>query len=185
MRPDGPARTARLDGKTRWSRFLHDAFSYYRQNIAENPEVLRYFEEATPVNELEYARIGSRPARRSPGRKLDDLRAIPWVFGWMQSRHALPAWFGVGYSLERFAAGGAQQESMLRQIIAEFPMFSDLIRNVELAMAKADLSIAQMYASLVSDEGVRERVFNMLAEEFHRTRRIILRLTDQKELLET
>jgi phosphoenolpyruvate carboxylase len=102
----------------------------------------------------------------------------------MQSRHALPAWFGVGYSLERFAAGGTEQESMLRQIIAEFPMFSDLIRNVELAMAKADLSIAQMYASLVSDEGVRERVFNMLAEEFHRTRRIILRLTDQKELLE-
>jgi phosphoenolpyruvate carboxylase len=184
VRPDGPA----PDGEARWEdameQISRDAFSYYRQNIAENPEVLRYFEEATPVNELEYARIGSRPARRSPGRKLEDLRAIPWVFGWMQSRHALPAWFGVGYSLERFAAGGAEQESMLRQIIAEFPMFSDLIRNVELAMAKADLSIAQMYASLVSDEGVRERVFNMLTEEFHRTRRIILRLTDQKELLE-
>ena len=184
VRPNGPA----ADVEARWEdameQISRDAFSYYRKNIAENPEVLRYFEEATPVNELAYARIGSRPARRSPGRKLDDLRAIPWVFGWMQSRHALPAWFGVGYSLERFAAGGTEQESMLRQIIAEFPMFSDLIRNVELAMAKADLSIAQMYASLVSDEGVRERVFNMLAEEFHRTRRIILRLTDQKELLE-
>ncbi len=80
------------------------AFALYREKIAENPDVLRYFELATPVNEMELARIGSRPARRSSSRKLEDLRAIPWVFGWMQSRHAVPAWFGVGHALEQFAA---------------------------------------------------------------------------------
>ena len=86
-----------------------DAFAFYRRNIAENSEVIEYFEQATPVNELEHARIGSRPPRRGEGRRLEDLRAIPWVFGWMQSRHAVPAWFGVGHALERFAAAGFRQ----------------------------------------------------------------------------
>src|SRR6266704_2971522 len=87
----------------------------------------------------------SRPTRRSESRRLEELRAIPWVFGWMQSRHALPAWFGVGYALERFASQGKAQEQHLREMVAQFPLFSDLIRNVELAMAKADLAIAQRY----------------------------------------
>jgi phosphoenolpyruvate carboxylase len=160
------------------------AYGYYRQNIADNPDVLRYFEQATPVNELELARIGSRPARRSSSRKLEDLRAIPWVFGWMQSRHAVPAWFGVGYALEQFAARGSQQEQQLRDMALEFPLFSDLIRNVEIAMAKADFSIAHLYASLVADAGLRNSVYQMLAEEFHRARRMILHVTGQQEFLE-
>jgi phosphoenolpyruvate carboxylase len=162
----------------------HAAFGYYRRNIADSPDVLRYFEQATPVNELELARIGSRPARRSSSRKLEDLRAIPWVFGWMQSRHAVPAWFGVGYALEQFAAHGPQQEQQLRDMAAEFPLFSDLIRNVEIAMAKADFSIAHLYASLVDDASLRESVYQMLAEEFHRARRMILLVTGQQEFLE-
>jgi len=160
------------------------AFQHYRQNIAENPDVLRYFEQATPVNEMELARIGSRPARRSSSRRLEDLRAIPWVFGWMQSRHAVPAWFGVGYAVERFAAQGARQEETLREMAAEFPLFSDMIRNIELAMAKADFSIARLYASLVPDESLRERVYSMLSEEFERSQRMILRITGQRELLQ-
>ena len=160
------------------------AFEYYRRNIADNPDVLRYFEQATPVNELELARIGSRPARRNSSRKLEDLRAIPWVFGWMQSRHAVPAWFGVGYALEQFAAQGAVQEQQLRDMATGFPLFSDLIRNVEIAMAKADFSIAHLYASLVDDVSLRESVYQMLAEEFHRARRMILLITGQQEFLE-
>lgn len=160
------------------------AFTYYRQNIVENSDVLRYFEQATPVNEMELARIGSRPARRSGSRKLEDLRAIPWVFGWMQSRHAVPAWFAVGHALEQFAARGAEQEQQLRRMVAEFPLFSDMVRNVELAMAKADFSIAHLYASLVDKAELRESVYQMLAEEFHRARRMILLLTGQQELLE-
>jgi phosphoenolpyruvate carboxylase len=159
------------------------AFAFYRRNIAENPEVVQYFEEATPVNELELARIGSRPARRSSSRSLNDLRAIPWVFGWMQSRHAVPAWFGVGHALETFAARGEPQERELQRMAREFPMFAEMIRNVELAMAKADLSIARLYAGLVSDRAMGERVFSMLSEEFERARNSILWLTGQSELL--
>src|SRR5437016_13569791 len=119
--------------------------------------MLRYFEEATPVNELENARIGSRPARRSRTRSLEDLRAIPWVFGWMQSRHGLPAWFGVGHALELFAARD-DGEAQLRRMFDEFPMFNVMLRNVELGMAKCDLSIARLYAELVQDAALHERM---------------------------
>jgi len=165
-------------------RISQDAFDLYRRNIAENPDVLTYFEQATPVNELEHAQIGSRPARRSQGRRLEDLRAIPWVFGWMQSRHALPAWFGVGYALERFASLGEDAQEQLRDMVANFPLFNDLIRNVELAMAKADFAIARVYASLVRDEGLRERVWKVIAEEFERTLRMLLLVKQQQRLLE-
>jgi phosphoenolpyruvate carboxylase len=161
-----------------------DAFTFYRQNIAENPEVLDYFEQATPVNELEHARIGSRPARRAATRSLDDLRAIPWVFGWMQSRHAVPAWFGVGCALERFAAAGREQQQLLRDMMRGFPLFSHMVRNVEIAMAKADLSIAALYADLVNNVALRQRVFGRLQQEFLRTEKFILAVTGQKELLE-
>jgi phosphoenolpyruvate carboxylase len=161
-----------------------DAFAFYRRNIAENPEVLEYFEQSTPVNQLEDARIGSRPARRSQSRRLEDLRAIPWVFGWMQSRQAVPAWFGVGYALQRFAGGGPPQEQLLREMARDFPLFSSLVSNVELAMAKADMTIARLYASLVPNQALRERVWQMLVEEFDRTRRMVLSVSGQKELLE-
>jgi phosphoenolpyruvate carboxylase len=160
-----------------------EAYRVYRKQIAENPEVLEYFEQATPVNELDTARIGSRPARRAKGRRLEDLRAIPWVFGWMQSRHAVPAWFGVGHALERFADKETGHEQLLRQIVRGFPLFSDLIRNVELGMAKADLGIARVYAGLVKNTALGKRIYSMLEDEFVRTRRMILRVTSQRELL--
>jgi phosphoenolpyruvate carboxylase len=181
-RPDGQT-TDSPDWEAAMEEMSHEAFVFYRERIAENPEVLTYFEEATPVEELELARIGSRPARRSPARGLKDLRAIPWVFGWMQSRHVLPGWFGIGYALEHFVGTDGERELLLKGMIERFPFFSDLIGNVEIGMAKADLAIARRYAFLVNDEGLRERVFGMIVEEFERTRRMILRLTGQKELL--
>jgi phosphoenolpyruvate carboxylase len=161
-----------------------DSFAFYRKHIAENSEVLEYFEQATPVNELEHARLGSRPARRSKSRSLDDLRAIPWVFGWMQSRHAVPAWFGVGYALDRFSAGGSERASLLQEMMQGFPLFITLIRNVEIAMAKADFAIARIYADLVPDAALRDRVFALLQQEFELTRRYILAIKGQKDLLE-
>ena len=160
-----------------------EAYRVYRRDIADNPDVLEYFEQATPVNELDAARIGSRPARRSKGRRLEDLRAIPWVFGWMQSRHAVPAWFGIGHAFEKFAKSGSGHEQLLRQIARGFPMFSDLLRNVELGMAKADLGIARDYSGLVKNAALRKRVFSMLEDEFFRSRRMILRILGQRELL--
>lgn len=171
----------------RWEEAIEEmsgeAYRIYRRDIAENPDVLEYFEQATPVNELDAARIGSRPARRAKGRRLDDLRAIPWVFGWMQSRHAVPAWFGIGHALEHFASGGSGHEALLRQIARGFPLFADLLSNVELGMAKADLEIARLYSALVTNTTLSKRIFSMLEEEFQRSRRMILRVTGQRELL--
>jgi phosphoenolpyruvate carboxylase len=160
------------------------AYAFYRKHIADNPEVLIYFEQATPVNELENMQIGSRPSRRSQSRRLEDLRAIPWVFGWMQSRHAVPAWFGVGHAIEKFFAQAPRNATLLREMMTHFPLFSELVRNVELAMAKADLTIARLYAGLVEDKNIRNRVFALLEEEFLRTRQVLLSITGEKELLE-
>jgi phosphoenolpyruvate carboxylase len=174
--------------KERWDDAMeamsNDAFAFYRKHIAENPEVLEYFEQATPVNELEHARIGSRPARRTANHALEDLRAIPWVFGWMQSRHSVPAWFGVGYAIERFAGRSAGHAELLREMMRGFPLFASLVRSVEIAMAKADFAIARLYADLVTGAALRDRVFEMLRQEFERTRRTILTVTGQQELLE-
>jgi phosphoenolpyruvate carboxylase len=159
------------------------AFAFYREHILDDPETAQYYEEATPFAELEHAKIGSRPSRRGGRRSLADLRAIPWVFGWTQSRQLVPAWFAVGHALESYGqkSGGA---AVLATMAREFPLFIDLIRNVEMALAKSDFGIAELYASLVSDAGVRDRVFTKLEAEFHRARRSILAITGQSELLE-
>ncbi len=179
-RPNGE----RAEDEERWHPAMEwmseRAYAFYRRNIADNPEMLRYFEEATPVNEMELARVGSRPARRGQSRSLHDLRAIPWVFGGMQSRHAVPAWFGVGHALEACAAQGEQQAGELAQMARELPVFAEMLRNVELAMSKADLSIARLYCGLVEDQAMAQRVFAMLTEEFERARRQILLLTGQE-----
>ncbi len=161
-----------------------DAYAFYRQHIAENPDIFPYFEQATPVLELELAKIGSRPARRGAGRDLADLRAIPWGFGWMQSRHVIPGWFGVGYALERFVATGEGALAQLAEMMNRFPFFIDLLRNVELALTKVDLPLARLYSLLVPDEELRERVFGLVALEYQRTRRMLLAVTGQARLLE-
>jgi phosphoenolpyruvate carboxylase len=180
--------TTNKKDQARWEQAMEEmsscAYDYYRAHIADNAEVLEYFEQATPVNELDSARIGSRPSRRSKSRHLEDLRAIPWVFGWMQSRHAVPAWFGVGYALERFSAKGSSHRRLLRDMATHFPVFAEMVRNVELGMAKADLAIARVYSTLVRDAALRDRVFHMLEEEFLRSRQMILRVSGQRELLE-
>jgi phosphoenolpyruvate carboxylase len=191
------------------------SYAFYRKHIAEDPDTFTYFEQATPVAELEHARIGSRPAKRTDAsaqrkRSMEDLRAIPWVFGWMQSRHVVPAYFGVGHALQHFiqhnvpaavagaphlasemweseaqtareAANLAQLQAMARG----FPLFIDIIRNVEIGLAKADFSVARLYADLVEDKALRDRVFNVLHAEFELTRRMVLAITGQSALLET
>lgn len=165
------------------------SFAFYKKHIVDDPEVFTYFEQATPVAELEHARIGSRPAKRADasaakGRSMADLRAIPWVFGWMQSRHVVPAYFGVGHALEAFANSQPQGLKTMQQMVRSFPLFLDMIRNVEVALAKADFGMARLYASLVSDEALRERVFSTLEAEFNLTRRMVLAVTEESELLE-
>jgi phosphoenolpyruvate carboxylase len=184
VRPGRPAPGSQTEWEAAMETMSREAFAFYRANILENPDVVTYFDQATPVLEFEQAKIGSRPARRSEGRDIRDLRAIPWVFGWMQSRHVLPAWFGVGWALDCFTRGAPDNERMLKTMVRRFPLFEDLIRNVELGMAKADLTIAGLYSGLVSEEPVRQRVFGMIEEEFQRTKDQLLRITEQSRLLE-
>ncbi|GGH01263.1 phosphoenolpyruvate carboxylase [Silvibacterium dinghuense] len=172
------------DWEAAFDEMSETAYGFYKASILEDPEVLEYFELGTPVSELEHAKLGSRPSRRSGRMSFENLRAIPWVFGWTQSRQLIPAWFGVGHAFEAYMQkpGGLER---LREMMAEFPLFIDLVRNVEMAMAKADLGIAALYASLVEDAGLRERVFGKVKAEFERTLAAILAVTGQKELLQT
>ena len=174
--------------KPEWEAALDElsaiSYGFYREHILDDPGVVTYFEQSTPVGELENAKIGSRPARRNASSKLADLRAIPWVFGWTQSRLLVPAWFGVGFALERYCEqpGGLD---LLQGMAAEFPLFIDLLRNVEMALGKVDLATARVYSSLVEDAKLRERVFDLFEAEFHRTVRAVLAVTRQTELLES
>jgi phosphoenolpyruvate carboxylase len=161
------------------------SYAFYRKHIVDNPDTFTYFEQATPVAELEHARLGSRPAKRSGKKSMADLRAIPWVFGWMQSRQLVPAYFGVGHALNEFMQSNPDGLQQLQTMVREFPLFLDIIRNVEMALAKADFGIARLYASLVEDEALRNRVFTTLEAEFNLTHRMILEITKQKSLLET
>ena len=173
--------------KAEWGAALDElseiSFEHYRKNILENPELVTYFEQSTPVGELEQAKIGSRPARRKQSTQITDLRAIPWVFGWTQSRLLVPAWFGVGHALGKYMDQPGALE-VLRDMAKEFPLFIDLLRNVEMALGKADLGTARLYSTLVEDAGLRERVYTMLEAEFHRTVRGLLAILGQAELLE-
>ena len=173
--------------KPEWEAALDElsaiSFAFYRENILENPEVVIYFEQSTPVGELEHAKIGSRPSRRKASPNIADLRAIPWVFGWTQSRLLVPAWFGVGHALGQYIERPGALE-LLQTMAREFPLFIDLLRNVELALGKVDLATARLYSSLVEDARLRERVYNMVEAEFHRTVRAVLAITGQTELLE-
>ncbi|HUQ50238.1 MAG TPA: phosphoenolpyruvate carboxylase [Terriglobales bacterium] len=183
VRPVGPLQGADQPWKSVMEELSETSFQFYRKNIADNPDLLTYFEQSTPVRELDNVRIGSRPARRKESRKLEDLRAIPWVFGWMQSRWVLPAWFGVGHAFERYMEkpdGAATLARMFR----EFPFFNDLISNVEMGLAKADSNIARIYSGLVADEALREHVFNLLHTEFKRTRELLLKINGASELLQ-
>jgi phosphoenolpyruvate carboxylase len=159
------------------------SYSFYREHILEDPGVLTYFEQSTPVAELENAKIGSRPSRRKASHSLSDLRAIPWVFGWTQSRLLVPAWFGVGFALEEYLNQPGSLE-LLQTMAREFPLFIDLLRNVEMALGKVDLATARLYSSLVADTGLRERIYDLFDAEFHRTVRALLAILRQTELLE-
>ncbi len=160
------------------------SYDFYRKHIVDNPDTFTYFEQATPVAELEHARLGSRPAKRGGKKSMADLRAIPWVFGWMQSRQLVPAFFGVGHALDRFVKENPNGLALLQTMARDFPLFLDIVRNVEMALAKADFGIARLYASLVEDEALRDRVFATLEAEFNLTHRLILEITQQKALLE-
>lgn len=130
---------------------------------------LAFWAEATPIDALEHSYIGSRPARRTGRRTLEDLRAIPWVFSWLQSRYYLPAWYGLGSALERLAAEDAAAFDFVRESAQEWPFMRYVLYNAETSLASADLEIMRDYAGLVQDAAVRNRFYQIISDEYRRT----------------
>jgi len=173
LAPDWPAAMAAMSA--------HSTEVY--RALVHDPEFLTFWQQATPIDEIGELKLGSRPSYRKAGpRTLADLRAIPWVFSWMQSRFNLPGWFGLGSALEQHAArdGGLEQ---LRTMYREWLFFRLLIDNTQLTLGKADLGIARVYAGLVEDATLRERIFERIAAEFRRTEKWVLAVAGQNHLL--
>ena len=162
------------------------AFSSYREAVYDTPEFYKFFTEATPVEEFPNLRIGSRPARRKAGSaSLDDLRAIPWVFGWTQSRHLLPGWLGVGTALEEFVEKDRKTNlKVLREMYSDWPFFHSTISNIEMTLAKADFQIARQYASRLAKGSSGREIFRMLEEKYRLTTKMVLAVTGARRLLE-
>jgi phosphoenolpyruvate carboxylase len=152
----------------------------YRGLVYDDPDFLTYFRLATPIDIIEGLEIGSRPATRRSGAGVEDLRAIPWVFAWMQNRHLLPGWFGVGSGLT--AATDLHGEDILREMAQEWPFFANLLADVEMVLAKTDLGIGARYARLAGDAG--DLLFPLIVAEYERTSTIIRRLLGTTAVLE-
>ncbi len=159
------------------------SYKAYRKLIYETPELLEYWQQATPIAEISQMQIGSRPSRRTAKATFDSLRAIPWGFSWMQSRHVVPGWYGVGAALEAYAQDPVKLQRV-QDMYNNWSFFKVVIDNAQVSLAKADMGIAQMYANLVQDKAVREKIFGDIKTEFDRTVYWILRVTGQRELLD-
>jgi phosphoenolpyruvate carboxylase len=144
-----------------------DSTALYRSIVHDNPDFVSFFEAVTPVHEISRLRLGSRPAKRRQAGGIEDLRAIPWVFSWTQSRIVLPAWLGLGTALRH--ARERHGLDVLRQMAAEWPFFTSVLSNAEMGCAKADLGIARRYVALWDDDEARERIWRPLEEELQRT----------------
>jgi phosphoenolpyruvate carboxylase len=159
------------------------AYAAYRQ-LADHPGLVAYYHAASPVAELTWLKLGSRPARRFGAKTLDDLRAIPWVFGWSQNRHLIPGWYGVGTALVRFLEiRGPSAQELLGRMFRACAIFRLIVDEVEKTLPLVDLAVAHRFADLVPDAGVRNAIFAMVEAEYHRTIAMILRITGEPELL--
>jgi len=149
----------------------------YRALVYETSGFVDYFRAATPINEIAELKIGSRPTSRTASTAIEDLRAIPWVLSWSQSRVMLPGWFGFGSAVQ------GQDMAELQAMAKAWPFFRTLVQNMEMIMAKSDMTIARRYASLVPDQALAAAIFGALQAEWDRTRDAVLAVTGQAELL--
>lgn len=161
------------------------AYSTYRALVYETPGFVEFFRSATPIAEIADLNVGSRPASRRKSDRIEDLRAIPWVFSWSLSRMMLPGWYGFGTAVEHWVAQtGDDAVSLLQEMYEKWPFFHALLSNMDMVLAKSDISIASRYAELVSDTELRQRIFSRIEQEWHRTVHWLLKITGQAALLE-
>ena len=174
----------------RWRAVMEElsvtAFAEYRKVVRNTPGFYDYFTQATPVEELQHLRIGSRPAKRKAGsQSIDDLRAIPWVFGWTQSRHLLPGWLAVGTALDRFIRQNKQEHlALLREMYEQWPFFRSTLSNIEMTLAKSDFQIARQYAERAANQQQAQRIFALLETEHAKAARVVLQITGEAQLLD-
>jgi len=159
------------------------AFTAYRELVYETPGFVSYFRAATPIAEIAELNIGSRPASRTSSTRIEDLRAIPWVFSWGQCRLMLPGWYGFGTAVETWMAGDARKLALLRAMHEQWPFFRSVLSNMAMVLAKTDLAIASRYAELVPDANVREPIFARIGLEHRRSLVAYFAVTVRSELL--
>jgi phosphoenolpyruvate carboxylase len=155
----------------------------YAELVHETPGFVDYFKASTPVGEIGSLNIGSRPTSRKPTTSISDLRAIPWVLAWSQSRVMLPGWYGTGTAFEEWIADGDGRLEVLQDLYRRWPFFRTVLSNMAQVLAKSDMGLAARYAELVDDEALRERVFDKIAAEHERTIRIHGSITGHDDLL--
>jgi phosphoenolpyruvate carboxylase len=160
------------------ARISATAFDAYRAVVYGDAGFKDFFRAATPIAEIAELKIGSRPASRTKSDRIEDLRAIPWVFSWAQARIMLPGWFGAGSAFAAF-----EDRALLRDMVARWPFLAATLSNLEQVLAKSDLDVARRYADLVPDKPLRDRIFGAIEAEWARTHDQLLELTDQSALL--
>ncbi len=183
--------TNKLDATPSWNqlmtRLAATSREHYRALVHDNPDLVAFFQEVTPIEEISKLQISSRPARRKSGAKdLSSLRAIPWVFGWTQSRFLLPSWFGVGTALAQEVKTDSCQLDLLRRLHQRWPFFRMLISKVEMTLSKVDLELARHYVTSLGREENREafsKIYQIISDEYTLTRSLVLDITGKDKLL--
>ena len=155
------------------------AHKLYRGLVYENPKFIEFWQTATPLDEIKRLHIGSRPAARGKSSEVTKIRAIPWVFSWMQGRFNLPGWFGLGSAL-----AAVKDDALLREMYKGWPLFNTMLNNAEMSLLKADMGIASLYVDLVPDKELGREMFSTIRAEYDRTRDIVLSISGHADLLE-
>jgi phosphoenolpyruvate carboxylase len=161
------------------------AYRVYRNLVYETPGFERYFRESTVIGEIAKLNIGSRPASRKLSTRIEDLRAIPWVFSWAQCRLMLPGWYGFGAAVKAWVKARPNDGmAVLKAMYREWPFFEGLLSNMDMVLAKSDIAIASRYAELVADPGLRDGIFSRLRSDWQDTIEALLAIMEHEALLE-
>jgi phosphoenolpyruvate carboxylase len=161
------------------------AHGVYRALVYDTPGFVDFYRSATPIAEIADLNVGSRPASRRKSDRIEDLRAIPWVFSWSLARMMLPGWYGFGSAVQAWVADkGDSGISLLREMYQKWPFFHALLSNMDMVLAKSDIIIASRYAELVNDADLRQQIFSRIEQEWHLSVHWLLTITEQRALLE-
>lgn len=179
---------AEVEKEAEWEAIIESisqtAMKKYQDLIFRDPDFLTFFKQATPLEEISELNIGSRPSKRRNSDSFEDLRAIPWVFSWTQSRYLLPAWYAAGTAFQAFYDNKEEHMQVLREMYQKWSFFRSLIDSLQMALAKADLLIAEEYSKMVKDPSIGKRIFKLVEEEYNLTEKLLLEITGQNEILD-